>query len=57
MRESGKMMRAWLESGGMEALQKLPAERKNSKGKTVYPRKEAMNDRWKVFRNRALVTQ
>jgi hypothetical protein len=57
IRKSGKQMRAWMESGGMDALQKLPAERKNSKGRTVYPRKEALNDRWAAFRRNVLVTQ
>jgi hypothetical protein len=64
MRESGKMMRNWLETKnpetgktGMEMLQAIPDEAPGKNGQTTNPRKKAMNGLWVKFRRVALMKQ
>ena len=64
MRESGKMMRNWLETKnsktgktGMEMLQSIPEEVPGEKGKPINLRKKEMNKLWSEFRQVALLKQ
>jgi hypothetical protein len=64
MRESGKMMRNWLETKnsktgktGMEMLQSIPEEVPGEKGKPINLRKKEMNKLWSDFRQVALLKQ
>jgi hypothetical protein len=64
MRESGKMMRTWLETKnpetgktGMEILQAIPDEAPGKNGQPTNPRKKAMNELWVKFRRVALMKQ
>lgn len=64
MRESGKMMRNWLETKdsetgktGMEMLQSIPKEVPGEKGKPIDLRKKEMNKLWSEFRQVALLKQ
>ena len=64
MRESGKMMRNWLETKnpetgktGMEMLQSIPDEAPGKNGRPTNPRRKAMNDLWVKFRRVALMKQ
>jgi hypothetical protein len=64
VRESGKMMRNWLETKntktgktGMEMLQAIPDKITVEKGKTVNLRKKEMNKLWVDFREVALTKQ
>jgi len=64
VRESGKMMRNWLETEnpktgktGMEMLQAIPDKITVEKGKTVNLRKKEMNKLWVDFREVALTKQ
>ena len=64
VRESGKMMRNWLETEnpktgktGMEMLQAIPDKITVEKGKTVNLRKKEMNKLWVDFREVALAKQ
>ena len=64
MRESGKMMRNWLETKnpetgktGMEMLQSIPDEAPGKNGRPTNPRQKAMNELWVKFRRVALMKQ
>lgn len=64
MRESGKMMRNWLETKnpetgktGMEMLQSIPDEAPGKNGRPTNPRRKAMNELWVKFRRVALMKQ
>jgi hypothetical protein len=64
IKESGKMMRTWLETKnpetgktGMEMLQAIPDEAPGKNGQTTNPRKKAMNELWVKFRRVALIKQ